>query len=257
MQVNFFEEFPNKENLEKLKLLTFPSVIYVTAKSFKEFETIKEKINKINSKIEVAYWPILEKSYWISSFSYNIELKRLYSDLQKNKPNEKLKILLDLELPLLNKKLFFINIFSFWKNKKLIEKIFSESKKWNLEILTAEYPVSNKLIQKIMGWLGISYSLEKYPHKKIIMFYSSMIKNTSLANKLKNHIKKEAKELCPNLQIGLGTIAIGILGNEPILLPENLEKDLSFCKEQNINSVVIFRLGGLNNDYLKKIKKYL
>ena len=250
MKVHFFEEFPNDENLAKLKLINFNSVVYVAARSLKEFASLEEKIKKINSKIESAYWPILEKSYWISPFSCTSELKQLHSDLSDISHK---RILIDLELPILNKKLFFINFFSFFRNKRLIKSIFAEE----LQILTAEYSTSNRLFQTVLEWLGISYPINKYPHEKIIMFYSSMIQNRhSLKRKIK-HIKKLPKELKNNLQIGLGTIATGILGNEPILSPENLDRDLSFCGKQNIHTVVIFRLGGLNNQYLKRIKKYL
>ncbi len=257
MNVNFFEEFPNEKNLAKLKLVNFPSLIYVAAKSFEEFNFIRNKILKINSKVEVGYWPILKKSYWISPFSYTFELKELYEDSLKNKKDKPLKILIDLELPFLNSKLFFWNMFFFFKNKKLIKKLFTDSKKLNIQILTAEYPIPSKIVQKKLEWLGISYPIEKYPHKKIVMFYSSMVKNKFLLKKIKKYIAQRSLELGENLQIGLGTIAIGILGTEPILKPENLDKDLSFCKNNKISSVVIFRLGGLNNSYLKKIKKYL
>jgi len=257
MRINFFEEFPIDKNLNKLKLINFNCSLYVAAKSFKEFESLKENIVKTNPKIEVAYWPILEKSYWISPFSYSYELKNLYNDLFKNKQEKPLKILIDLEPPLLNKKLFFFNFFSFFRNKKIIKKFFKESRKLNLDILTSEYPVLNRFVQKKLEWLGISYSIDKYPHKKIVMFYSSMIKSKFLKNKIKGYIQKRSQKLGKNLQIGLGTIAIGILGNELILAPRELDKDLTFCKKQNIDTIVIFRLGGLNKDYIKIIKKYL
>jgi hypothetical protein len=257
MEINFFEEFPNEESLAKLNLINFPSLIYIAAKSLEEFNIIKDKILEINSTVELGYWPILEKSYWISPFSYTFELRKLYDDLLKNKKDKYLKILIDLELPFLTPKLFFWNLFSFFKNKKIIRKIFTDSKKLNIQILVFEYPIPSKIIQKKFEWLGISYPIEKYPHKKIVMFYSSMIKNKFLLEKIKKDIAKRSLELGKNLQIGLGTIAIGIFGNEPILKPENLDEDLFFCKENKIDSIAIFRLGGLNNLYLKKIKKYL
>lgn len=56
---------------------------------------------------------------------------------------------------------------------------------------------------------------------------------------------------------GLGTIAIGVLGNEPILSPENLYQDLHWAKESKVEEVFIFRLGGLNELYMSEIKKSL
>lgn len=166
MQINFFEEFPTEENLKKAKLINFRSTIYIAAKSLKQFKTLEKKLHEINPKLKAGYWPILEKSYWISPFSYTYELKNLIKDLLKNKQNNPLEILVDLELPFLNKKLFLKNLSTFHKNKNLIKKLFENASNLNIEILTAEYPISNKLLQKTLEWLGISYSIEKYPHKK-------------------------------------------------------------------------------------------
>lgn len=102
MRVNFFEEFPTDENLEKTRLINFDSTIYIAASSFQEFQALRKKLNNINPELEAAYWPVLEKSYWISPFSFTDELENLAEDLQKNKQTEPLKVLIDLELPLLN-----------------------------------------------------------------------------------------------------------------------------------------------------------
>ena len=71
MKINFFEEFPTKENLDKAKLIKFDSVVYIAAKSLKEFEKWSKQIKKINFRITPAYWPILKKKegYWLSPFS--------------------------------------------------------------------------------------------------------------------------------------------------------------------------------------------
>ncbi|MCB9370203.1 hypothetical protein H6501_01255 [Candidatus Woesearchaeota archaeon] len=257
MDIHFFEEFPSRENLEKTKLLTFPSTLYIAAKSVAEFRALEKEVSQINPKIKLAYWPLLTKSYWISPFSYTDELQTLYTDLCKNKGKQKLTILLDLELPTLRPKLFFTNFFSFRKNKKLIRTFFEDSEKLNIEILTAEFPVSNKVLQSILQNLGISYSLEKYSHKRIIMFYSSMIKYPLILSTIKRHITSQAPKLKDSLQVGLGTIAMGIKGNEPILKPDKLEQDLLFCQENKIGTVVLFRLGGLDEEYLKVLRKFV
>ena len=256
MIINFFEEFPNDNNLEKLKQVDFNTTVYVAAKSISEFNVIKKSISIINPEVEVAYWPILEKSYWISPFSYNDELNELYSDLSSRKDSKRLKILLDLELPIIHPKLFFYNIFSFFRNRMAIKKIFTDSERLNIDILSAEYPVSGIISQMILRCLGISYPLAKYHHKKITMFYSSMIRSRCIRRMMKRYISRQSQKIGSDIQVGLGTIAKGILGNEPILNPKDLEKDLSFCKDNNVGSVVIFRLGGIDDKYLKVIGKY-
>ncbi len=99
MRVNFFEEFPNSISLSKAKLIDFPSTIFIAAKSFEEFKIWEEELGKINPDLQAAYWPIINRSYWISSFSYHEDIKKLYDDLRKNTGKERLKILFDLEIP--------------------------------------------------------------------------------------------------------------------------------------------------------------
>ncbi len=257
MNINFFEEFPDDKNLKKLSLIDFPSLIFIASKSLNEFYRIKNKVSRINENIKVGYWPVLRKSYWISPFSYKSELEGLHNDLMRRKSKEKLEVLIDLELPLLNKKLFLLNLPFFFKNKNIIRELFNNQDKMNIRISTAEYTTLNKTTQKILQYLGVSYSTDKFPHKKIIMFYSSMIKNSMLRNKIEREIKDYYSKLGDNLQIGLGTIATGIMGNEPLLKPEQLDKDLKFCKSLGITSVFIFRLGGLNKEHIKVINRYV
>lgn len=255
MKINFFEEFPHeKENIRKLQLVDFSSTIYIAAHSLAEFRKIEKEIIKINNKIDFAYWPLLKKSYWISPFSYTNELKILYQDLQKN--NKKLKILIDLEFPLLKPNLILRNFISFKQNKKIIKNIFRDAERFNCQIMTAEYPFWNNKMQKIAEILGVSYPQDKFPHTKIPMYYTSMIKSSYLKNKMvlsiqKNKIKKN------KIQVGLGTISKGVLTYEPILSSQKLDRDLKEMKKIGINEVVIYRLGGLNEKYLNVIKKYL
>lgn len=105
MKINFFEEFPTEENFRKLKLVNFETTVFVAAHSLVEFKELEQKVEKVSPMVEVAYWPILEKSYWISPFSENEEIKRLMVDFEKNKQRKGLKVLLDLEFPMMNKKL--------------------------------------------------------------------------------------------------------------------------------------------------------
>lgn len=257
MKINFFEEFPTVENLRKAKLIDFSSTIYIAAKSLKQFKILEKRLHEINPKLKAGYWPILEKSYWISPFSYTYELKNLINELLKNKQNKPFEILIDLELPFLSKKLFLENFASFHKNKKLVEKLFEKAINLNIETLTAEYPATSKLFQKTLEWLGVSYPIEKYSHKKVVMLYSSLIKNKFILNRMKNFIIQKSREYGKNLQVGLGTIAKGILGNEPILSPKQLDNDLKFLRKNEIETAVIFRLGGLNKKYTEIIQKYL
>jgi hypothetical protein len=81
-----------------------------------------------------------------------------------------------------------------------------------------------------------------------------MISKTVNKNIKKNLIKLRNKN---QYSISLGTIAHGIFGNEKILSSKNLEKDLEFVKKAGFKKVIIFRLEGLNKDYLNIIKKFV
>ena len=145
----------------------------------------------------------------------------------------------------------FLRLGYFIKNKVRIKKFF---KRYGKKIVTAEYPIKGKFSQWILTFLSVSFSPKRYGNKKIVMYYTSMHKGYSwlLLKQIKNLHRKYGKDL----HVGLGTIATGILGDEPILKRENLERDLKTMKKIGISEVVIFRLGGLNKKYIKTLQNY-
>ena len=242
MKVEFYEEFPSKENLKKLKLIKFKTRLFIAAKSIKEFKEFEKQAKAIKKDTEVAYWPTVKNSYWVSPFSNTKDLIELFHELEKIKNH----LLIDLELPLVkNWKLYIKNIFQFIKSKRLIKKFLEKNKN---RITTAEYIRSPLL--KETKFLGLDYNIGT---EKSLMYYSSMSGKDLDSWKEKISQIKNKK----NYSISLGTIAVGILGNEPILSPKNLERDLQFVKKQGFHKVIIFRLGGLNKEYIKVINKFI
>lgn len=224
-------------------MINFPTRLFVATDSVEKFQKLEKEIKRINKKIEIAYWPIIKNSYWISPFSNKNDLIELFNELEKIKND----LLIDLELPLAkNWRLYFKNIFHFLKNKKLIGNFLMENKD---RITTAEY------IRSPFDWktkfLGLDYNFQM---EKSLMFYSSTI-NKKTAKIWKDMILQIKNK--KDYSISLGTIATGILGNEPILSPENLEKDLKFVRNSGFKKVIIFRLGGLNKEYIKVLNKFI
>lgn len=254
MIFNFFEEYPTKNNLEKAKLIDFKSTIFLTANSFKEYKENEKLLLSINPNLSIAYWPIIPNSYWISPFSNTEDLQNLIKEIFSI--NEPLTILVDLELPLVkHKELYFKNFFSFWKNKKILKRFFKEAPTHNIKIITAEYPpffIGSNFIYRL---LGISFDTKKYKHSQCIMFYTTLCKKFSL--KIIRRKLVPIKKRNPNLQIGLGPIATGVYGNEPILSPESFEEDLNFSLDNGMNTINIFRLGGLNKEYVRRIERFI
>ena len=109
IKIYFFEEFPEDNNLKKVEMITWNSTLFISAKSIDDFKQYKKKVERINPRIEVAWWPILEESYWISPWSNPQELERLEKELE----NYQGKLIIDLEAPILNKSLFIKNFFHF------------------------------------------------------------------------------------------------------------------------------------------------
>ncbi len=255
MRINFFEEYPTQENLEKAKLIDFDSTIFLATHSITEFKEVQKQLASINPKVSTAYWPILKNSYWISPFSNTKDLQDFVDEIFSI--NEPLTILIDLELPLgKHKELYFKNFFSIWKNKRILKRFFTDALNHNIKIVTAEYPPFFLGATWIYRMLGISLHQKKYGHIQCIMYYTSMSPNKIILNWTAHGVLR-VRRYNPELQLGLGTIATGVMGNEPILSPESLERDLKFMSENEIKTGIVFRLGGLSSEYIQIVKEFI
>ena len=243
MIISFFEEFPTKENLNKVKLIDFPTKLYLAAPSLKEFNQIKKSIKNKHIK-EFVYWPILERNegYWISPFSKRTALKRIFNELSESK----VSVMLDLELPTTQKpSLYITQAINFIVNKARIKRLVKTHKG---KIYLAEYFPVGKTKLLLFKLIGIHYNNKKAIVIK--MFYSSL--HSFSDNFLKEEFKTVNKK---DYIIGLGTISTGIHGTDPIITLKTLKRDLILAKQAKIKEAVIFRLGGLNKNYKKIISK--
>ena len=258
MRIDFFEEFPSEENFSKAELIKFSSTIYIAASSLGEFFQYKDMLYDINPILEAGYWPILNESYWISPFSHTYELENLLNDLQKNSQNEELKVLLDLELQ--GKKYIKRNIgsLSFYKNKQLIKQLFLKADEYNIELYTGEYPSRHILDEILWNLFGITYPIQKFPHKKMIMFYSSGLDcKPHLKNSIARYLILQHNKYGDSIQAALGCIDVGRSEEGLLISPGTLDTDLSFMYKNGIRNVTIFRLRGLDSDYINVIEKYI
>ncbi len=250
MQISFFEEFPTKENLKKLTLIPKKTNLFLAAKSIQEFQstsntTHQQYPNKIK---QIVYWPILKRSegYWISPFSNNKALQRIFKELE----NKTFPVMLDLELPTTQNPLLFITQLPYFIiNKHQIRKFINH---YQGPVYLCEYPLSSAFSISITNLLGLHYNNK---HVKIMkMQYRSLhhISNQTFKNKITSNQKKYPNRFIP----GIGTTATGIHQNEPILSPQNLKRDLQILKDLNIQETVIFRLGGLTKEHIKIMKSF-
>ncbi len=247
MLITFFEEFPTKPNLEKIKLITWPTKLYLAAKSLKQFKIIKSKIKNKNIT-EFIYWPILEikEGYWISPFTKRSALKRIFNELKGTKTS----VMLDLELPTTkNPKLYVTQLFNFHRNKQLIKEFI---KNYPGKIYLAEYYPEGKRKEKFLQFLGLHY---KTGNANIIkMAYHSV--HHFNKDFIINELNRGKKEFGDKFLIAYGTIATGIEGKEALLSLAQLKEDLRIAKETGIKEVIIFRLGGLNQKYVEIMRRF-
>lgn len=252
MKISFFVEPTNSINLSKLKLVKFPTKLYISEYSIESYKLYKKQLQKKHKNIkEVIWWPILNVSegYWLSPWTKRRALLRTFHNLLK----EKIPILWDAEFPK-NRSLIFTQSLKYFKNKKLIKAFFE---KYKGKIYTAEYFLESKFLKKFGEYSALSFSPKKYKNvTPIKMMYTShwpWMSEHFIRNKIKELKEKHGNKVF----IGLGCTAKGMALIEPIISPKQLERDIRICKEEGIKEVIIYRLGGMNKDYIKVIKKFI
>ena len=245
MLISFFEEFPTEDTLAKLKLVTWPTKLYVAAHTLQQFGAVTSVLRHNKNLLEAVYWPILKKreGYWISPFSKQTALQHLFDELEhKNVP-----VMLDLELPTTQNPFLYLSQFlNFKKDKKLIHSFVCNHAG---ETYLCEYSAPEKSLQR----LGLHYISKK--SKVMKMLYHSVHYYSD--EKLKLEMQQGLDEFGDRYIAGFGTIAVGVNGNEPLLSPQQLEKDLQIAREVGVKEVVLFRLGGLNKKYVTVMEKFV
>ncbi len=254
MKISFFEEFPTNENLEKLKLINFPTKLYIAARSLQEFRKLGNIARKFipdqrNPKsLGLSYWIILKKweGYWISPFSIRSALLRTMNEVR----NEPIEVMLDLENPSHARWLYLLGLPNFRRNKKFIKEFIEYREQTHLFSTLVELPGDEK---KLKFW-GLAYETETSYIAR--MFYTSLIKwsREKRSSKLREVCEEGVKKYGKYFQIGLGCIAKGVSGVEPILSPTELKEDLQIAKESKVSEAIIFRFGGITKDYVKAIE---
>ena len=101
--------------------------------------------------------------------------------------------------------------------------------------------------------LGLHYC---HPKVKVIkMLYHSL--HPFGDDFLRQELQQGKREYKDNFIVGYGVLAPGIHGTETVLSPSQLEKDLQLAKDTGVKEVIIFRLGGLNEKYVKVLKRFV
>ncbi|MBI5391960.1 hypothetical protein HZB00_03070 [Candidatus Woesearchaeota archaeon] len=244
MQISFFEEFPTQENFQKLTLIHFPTKLYLASSSLKEFKKYARSLKKRNRFIrEIIYWPVLsaEEGYWLSPFSKRKALLRLCEELQ----HKKINILWDAEFPI-KASLYFSGMQLFFMNYILIKRFF---RTYQGKITTAEYFPQHLFSRWIFSVLGLHFTPQNKKRNVVKMLYSSLRSYRS-KEWMEKHILAGKKIYGNHFLAGLGLLAPGVGEHEKMIHVEQLQRDLTLCKKAGVKEVILFRLGGLNKEYL-------
>ncbi|MAG52562.1 MAG: hypothetical protein CMH62_01215 [Nanoarchaeota archaeon] len=264
MQVKIYEEFPTEKNLSKLKLIDFNIELIIAASNLSKFREYEKKVKKNKNVKAVGYWPTLKKEegYWISPWGKREGLIRILNEIKENvDKGEKLFLKWDAEAPwFMKKSLYITEFFKFFGNVRMIKKFFRDYKS-KIRIITAEKP--NILPEWFNDLFGMGFHPEKYGNEKVKMMYTSLGKYAGSIGAwifkkwYRRVVKKWGKRHSDKFVIGIGCTAIGILGDEPLITKEEFERDLKFAKENGMKKVAIFRLGGLDKEFVDILKNYL
>jgi len=247
MNISFFEEFPDEFSLKSLNLVKFNTKLFIADYSIEGYKVLVKKIEREYPQVKgFVYWPVLNvrEGYWFSPFSVRKALLRSIKELMDTKIN----FLYDAKLPKMKMSLIFTQFFKHTKNKKYIRGFLSKCGK---RAYTVESPM-NVLLD---NYLFLKIDPKVYGNRIVKMLYSSIFLYS--CDKKKRLLKEWKKEYGSKLLVGLGCTAPSITGCKRKISVEKLKEDLKLCEEVGVKEVVIFRLGGLNKEYVDVLEKFI
>ncbi len=276
MKLSVFEEYPiaaNLSHLEQLRRLARRGAteieLFIAADSLDRFYTIADPLLDAYPFISVGYWPLLapEEGYWLSPFSAPQALTRLLHELTARDTSERLLLLWDAELPVLDPSRLVKHAPSFAASKRQIQTFFERSAEQGIELVSCEYP-TQFVPEPLQRALGIAFSPTRYRIRKIKMAYTSMKARFSplLGMRTARFVARTmlARELAVNTArygsrfgIALGCLATGALEDEPIISASELASDLALARRFQVERVYLYRLGGLVGPIVDALEEYV
>lgn len=253
MDIGFFEEYPTRDNLSRLQLVAFPADVYVAARSIAEFVRLRAAIAAdFRSVRTVGYWPILAlgDGYWISAFSGSNAIARVVQELRSTA--DPFPVLWDAELPLLNKRLFLTGLPALAANRRLIHRTVRDGAAPH-EIVVAQFP-KRGLDELLARIAAVAFPFDDY--HRLDMLYSSLLTVADRAGYLRRVIGEHSRRY-ERYSVGLGLIGRGVEDHTtPLITAEELDRDLRIAAEAGVERAVLYRLGGLNEQYAAVVRRY-
>lgn len=250
MIINLFEEFPTEESLSRLALIDFPVNVFLAAPNLASFYEYQERVLQYDVARVIGYWPVLEaaEGYWLSPFSKLHGIKRVISEIKSLRGQ--IPVLWDAELPYWSAHLLLTELDHFISARRLIRDCIYNSD----NVFVAEHRDRGMLVRRIAEMLGISFDRSS-GYLRVEMLYGNWKKDAL------NDMLISCKNSAGNYYPAFGAIAEGFHGRPresswKRIDPKKLDEQLRIAQDLNIKEVFIYRLGGLNEDYIEVIGKY-
>jgi hypothetical protein len=211
------------------------------------FEDARRRLQETNPSLRAAWWPVLPRSLTLSALAEAEEIDELERMLRD--AEEPLTVLLDLELPIWDrsKMLRLLRQPSARRRAaRALDRLFATALAFH-SVWTAEYP------PLLPAWLTqpLRLELRTLTVTRVYMLYSSLLPRwwrPLLVRRVAGRLTERGGA------IGVGALATGIAGNEPILSPERLSRDLAEAAQLGAASIVAYRLGGLTPAHVSRIE---
>lgn len=243
MDVSFFEEFADEEMIEIVSRLPYEVKIYLAEEEVTEFIVWRDELLSTGKVKEVVWWPLLEEEdgYWFSPWSDSKAMERVFDDVIEHNLSS---VMLDVEVPKRRGDIMRRSE-DFDLNQELIESFIVNASSKGIGVYVIEV---THLSPAILEEIGLVYDLN-LGQTPIRMHYSSFLLSWLPEWIVDSWYTREIETVLERDGIlGIGLIAPGIYGNEPTYDADRLEKELEMAREADIEEVVIFRLGGVDEE---------
>lgn len=244
LQIHLCEETPTAENLERASLVRFPATVFLAAPDRAAFERASDLLHQSNPDLRAGWWIQPPRSLMVSAFADADELEAARAELQVMPAGQ--PVILDLEVP-------------FWDPKRLVHRrselrrtaaafasLVATAQRRH-ELWTAEWP------PPIVDWPRSLRLTVPSASERAYMLYSTLMPpwwQQLLARRLERRFRSE-----PGM-VGVGTLAPGVAGNEPVLTAEQLRRDLQQALEIGARGVIAYRLGGLTPAHAAVLEEF-
>jgi len=271
MRIGIYEEFPTRANLGMLKNVPLGIELVIAARNLEKFRKKEMYVRRKfpDTVAEVTYWPTLlvREGYWFSPWSKPEAIDRVLGEIENRPDKSPLRVLLDLELPaMVNPELLLTGLPTFEKSKARIERFVRNRRKYGVSLVCTEAPTI-QMPEFMQRFLGVAFDPIKTGCEVTKMVYTSWAQVATkylgdrrsrewMISLLKDEIRGGVQRYGDRFSIGLGLIAHGVMGTEPILSIEQLEQELSLARDMGVQKAYVFRLKGVTKECGKVLGKF-